>query len=97
MKEPPGDASDKDPADRRMPSPSDDDHVHLHLARDVRDALRGPRADAVRDLESDVEAILRGVSDPVPEVRDDVQPGPDVWARPVGVDDRQTPARFEPQ
>jgi hypothetical protein len=80
MKEPPGDASDKDPADRRMPSPSDDDHIHLHLARDVRDALRGPRADAVRDLESDVEAILRGVSDPVPEVRDDVSPGR-MWGR----------------
>lgn len=58
-----------------MPSPSNEDRIHLHLARHVRHALRGPSADAVRDLESDVEAILRGVSDPVPEVRDDVSPG----------------------
>jgi hypothetical protein len=96
MREPLRGASDKAPTDRRMPSRSDDDHIHLHLARDVRDALRGPRANAVRDLESDVEALLRGVSDQVPEVRDDVSPAGcvgEAWRR----DDRQAPARFEPQ
>jgi hypothetical protein len=75
MREPLGDASDKEPHRSANASRSDDDHIHLHLARDVRDALRGPRANAVRDLESDVEALLRGVSDQVPEIRDDVSPG----------------------